>query len=191
MGPPPGLMIDSDDGTEAVSSANSTNEANGTDAKSLIEKLLKQLLEAFTEGFEKSASSDSSQSSDAISSLASNADKNSSGGVSVDELSSIDTAKDSKAAGFINDLVNNFKSYDTDGDGQLSVNELKDAIKQTQFSQQDLADVLNSYKDDKNYTGMTFSETLGNVSGSFLGKLISAYKNGGLSNLASSFNVNV
>ncbi|MDD3435794.1 MAG: hypothetical protein PHC64_01430 [Candidatus Gastranaerophilales bacterium] len=158
MGPPPGISIES---------------SNTDNTQSFVDNLLKALLESFVDNFDKDASS---ENADKVNTLASSADTDSSGGISSDELATIDTSGDNGKAGLVNDLTENFKSYDIDGNGELSAEEIQKASSEKQFSQQDFA---------------SLGSDLGRLSATFINKLIAGYKSGGLSNLASSLNVAV
>lgn len=164
LGPPPGLEL------------TSTGSSESTD--NIMEKILKKLSEKFTDSYKKAESGDKSPAN-AIASLCAKADTDGVKGLSLDELSAVDTSKDTRQAGFINNLIENFKSIDTDGDGQLSQSELQNAIPK-QFSKQEMAAMNNSFG---SFGGLS------NLSGNLVQKLLNSYQNGDLSKLVSSLSV--
>lgn len=102
------------------------------------------------------------------------ADTDGTEGLSKDELSSVNTSNDTVQTNFVNTLVKNFKTIDTDGNGQLSQREMM------------------AYMSD-NSQSTTQASNLGSQAGafasSFIQKLIEGYKSGGFSGLASSVSV--
>lgn len=174
MGPPPGLQL------EASISADSTQAAGNAD--SILQQLLESLMKSFTDSYSKQ---DTGESADSATALAATADTDKVSGLSLDELASVDTSKDSGKAKLVNDLIKNFSDYDKDGDGQLSQSELQAAMPK-EFSQQELAAMAG-----KNNSASDFGSALASFSSSFVEKLISSYKNGDLPNLASALNIAV
>lgn len=191
MGPPPGMSIESSDNsansTSTTSTISSTDSTSSTQKESLVEELLEKLLASFAESYDKTtgASTDATQK---VSSLISSADKDSSGSLSLNELSSLSTSSNSPEAGFVNDLAKNFKSYDTNGDGQLSQDEMKAAIPQKQYSAQELASMAETMS-NSNDSANSLTSSLGSLSSSFIQKLLSNYQNSGLSNWVSSLSI--
>lgn len=162
---------------DGVSSTDPTSSNSSIEA--MIEKVLNQLMEAVSKGAEKLADEINSKSnSSSVDKLAS-ADTDGKAGLSVAELSSIDTSKDIGRANFIKNLTENFAKFDTNGDGQLS----KDEIIASKSTKNPTATGANSIASGLN--------ALGGISGAFAQKLINSYQNGGLSNLASSLNLAV
>lgn len=157
MGPPPGLPI-------------ADSSTDSSDMSDLIEKLMESLLEKLSESYESDSTDESGDSANKVSSLTSAADKDGSGSVSLDELSSVDSGDNVGQAGFVNDLVNNFDTYDTNSDGQLSQDEMIAAM-----PTEKTADASNSASSFKS------------MASSFIEKLLSAYKNSDVTSTASSF----
>lgn len=200
MGPPPGLPIDSDGDGDLMDAINSpkdakktesTNSTSATDTSSsgsslsdAIEQLISSLLESFSESFDKSSSSTSNEAAaqEAAKSVTSVADSDGNGAVSLNELSSIDSSAISDLS---NQLSRNFKTYDTNNDGELSAEEMKAAMQKPdkQFSMRELAAM--SSNDSSN----SYGDLLGGSSSNFVQKLISGYQNSGLSNIASSISL--
>lgn len=134
-------------------------------------------------------------------------------GLSMDELASVDAKDDS----FLITLKEQFSKIDTDTNGQITTEEIKNSLSaQTQgqmgppagmqiqtsdgTEQEYVSSLLNSLKNRHLQSGKnSFLQTLenngvmdnlknvaGDMAGSFVNKLISTYKNGGLANIASS-----
>lgn len=103
-----------------------------------------------------------------------NADTDGTEGLSKDELSSVDTGGDQVQANFVNTLVKNFKTIDSDGNGQLSQRE-----------------IMASMSDNAQSTSQASSlgSQAGAFANSFIQKLIEGYKSGNYSGLTSSVNV--
>lgn len=172
MGPPPGLEIGS---TNSSSSSNSIDD--------IIKKLLKKLEDELDKVTGHDSSSKTASKSDfaPVASELAKADTDGTEGLSLDELSSIDTKNNSGKTNFINNLKTNFDKIDADGNGQLSQSEIL-ASKPA-----DSVTTANGASGGSNNIG----NSLGSLSGSFFQKLISSYKNGNLSELASSLNMAV
>lgn len=200
MGPPPGMDLGSTDSAnqadavDSTTSADSTGSTNSNNPISAIENWIETMLENLLASLQNGADSTTSDAQSAANSntsatdtstapidTLSSADTDGKTGLSINELSSIDTGNDSGRANFINDLVKNFDSYDADGDGQLSHSEIKAAISQ-HFSQQTAA-----ASDNNSLNG--FGSTLGSLSSSFIQKMISNYQGSNLSNIASSLSI--
>lgn len=143
LGPPPGMNIDSSDSTGST----------GNFLETILEKLLAKL--------SGDNDSDSASNSDKVKSLTSSADTDKSGSLSLNELSSFDSSSVGQA-GFVNDIKQNFEHYDSNGDGQLSQDEILAAM-------------------PNNSSASTASNSVSNLTSSFIDKLLSAYKNSGLS----------
>lgn len=193
MGPPPGLPIDSDGDSDLTDAkkTGSANSSSATDTSSAgnsladaIEQLISSLLESFSESFDKNSSSASNDAAaqEAVKSVTSAADSDGNGAVSLNELSSIKSADISDLS---NQLSRNFKTYDTNNDGELSAEEIKAAMQKPdkQFSMRELAAM--SSNDGSN----AYGSLLGGSSSNFVQKLISGYQNSGLSNIASSISL--
>lgn len=177
MGPPPGMTI-----AGSVESADSTSSTDS--AKNLMQDLIDSFLKSFSDSFSKDNSKAMNDASNAAKSVLNSADVNGNAGVSLDELSSMVKNSDSKPSDFVSNLMKNFDSYDTNRDGQLSLNEMTDSIPKKQFSQQELASMS-----DKSQSAYNIGSLIGNLSGVFVQKLLNNYQNGGLSNLTSSLRV--
>lgn len=177
MGPPPGMSI-----AGSVESTDSTSSKES--AKDLIAKLMESFVESFTATFSKDNTKAADDASKTANSLESTADTDKSGGLSLDELSTAVKGSSSGQAGLINDFIKNFDSYDVNGDGQLSISEMTEAIPKKQFSQQELAAMSDSLKGANN-----LGSSLGSLSGSFVQKLLNNYQNVSASGLTSSVSV--
>lgn len=215
MGPPPGLGLDSTESTDSTSSTDSTNSTSSTDSTNLMEALFKKLLKALEDSFEKSvesASTDGTNSSntDAVSSTNSDssakkldlsaADTDGVSGLSKTELSSVDTSSDPKATGFLNELSKNFDKIDTNGDGQLSTDEINaakphhghhhTASQTTAQATTDTSSSANSQSSSNGNSSSNGSSTLTNLSEYLLKQLLSSYKDN-ISNVSSALNLAV
>lgn len=115
-----------------------------------------------------------------IDALSESLDSDESNGVSSSELASANT----KSSDFIENIINNFDSYDTNSDGELSQDEMKNAMKeQTSGTESTTAKASNDSKLEE------LGESLGNMASVFLQRMINSYKDGGLSSLTSSLNI--
>lgn len=168
----------------------SSNAAGDSSNKALIKQLQDTLLDNLAASYDKTDSKSAKKIDNEVKSLMSEADKDKSGGLSLKELSSIDTTNDSDQAKVVHDLISNFKTYDKDGDGQLSATEMKDALKglKKQFSMQDIAKMAQE-NNDFSTSGSFVGNVQGNLSNSLAEKLISNYQSGDLSSSASSLSV--
>lgn len=190
MGPPPGLDLGISNTTDSTktdtsNSTNATSKTSSTQNESIeqmLKKLMSEIFEKLADGIsgEKKSSSDSSDSqsktADSVSTDTNGAKK----GVSLSDLSSIKTNTNAGATDFINSLMNDFKNLDTDGDGKLSQSELA-ALKTNSGAETASSKLGNDLS--------SLGSTLGSASSAFMGKLISSYQNGNLSNLASSLSL--
>lgn len=143
-----------------------------TDALQMISQMRTTFLKNFAESYNKTDSDKEKKINNEVKSLMESADKDKSGGLSVEELSSIDTKNNPDLAKDIRDLINGFDSYDTNHDNQLSVKELKDALKtlKKEFSLQDVAKMA---KENEEFMNSGLSPT--SFSSSMAEKLISSY----------------
>lgn len=184
MGPPPGLSLGDSSSTTITGSTSATGSTDATGATSLgdsIEALIKDLLEKVSEKIESTVGSTASSATtathssnaDKANSLISSADSDANGGVSLGELSSVNTSGNAGEAGFVKDLEKNFTSYDTNADGSLSQDEIVKAMPDSKIA----SDVSN------------LGHAAANLTHVFIDKMLSAYQSGGLSNLASTVNV--
>lgn len=109
--------------------------------------------------------------------LVKDADKDNDSKLSLDELSSLDTSDSLERTLFVHNLINSFGSFDKNNDNELSMKELKDALKQfeKQFSQQDIAKMAKE-NEGFNNSENPFQLTSGNLSNSLAKKLLSNYK---------------
>lgn len=176
--------------SKKISSSAAGTGSDASDSKALIKKLQDTLLDNLAASYDKTDSKSAKKIDNEVKSLMSTADKDKSGGLSLKELSSIDTKDDPDQAKIVHDLIGNFKTYDKDGDGQLSMTEMKDALKglRKQFSMQDIAKMAqenNDFSTSESFVGNVQS----NLSSSLVEKMINNY--GDLSSSASSLNVAV
>lgn len=174
MGPPPGLELGASEESSSVT-------------KDLFEQLMDATKESFANSFKDS--DDSATDAAKAKSLLASADSDSSSGLSLGELSSLDKSSGAGKAGFVNDLISNFDKFDLDGDGQLSQGEVESAMPKGQFSAQEQKAMVDSSQS-------SFFDSLENSfsslgSSSIVQKLISSYQSGGLSNILSSLNIAV
>lgn len=192
MGPPPGLEIEgsveetstkaSTDATSSTSSTSSTDSTSSDSIETLLEKLMAKILEEISNVQKKAESGNSEETKspkDPISSLTASADTDGTSGLSLKELSSVDSSSDAGKANFINNLIKNFESIDSNSDGQLSTSEISASKPDGQTM------AVNNASNGLNDLG----SSLGSLSSSFVQKLLSSYQNGGLSALASSLNI--
>lgn len=193
MGPPPGLSIDSDKKTSTSDSSSSTTEATGTTSSSSIEDLIAKMIEELMDKINNSISQSSSNSDDSKTSStsssktdtstdSSNKAVDSATGVTKSDLASIDTKNDSMKSNFVNNLISKFDSFDSDGDGKLSLQELQDATKKS--SQE-----LSTQASNSNGLSKALNGVLGSSPNSFLQKLLSNYQSGNLSGLTSALSI--
>lgn len=170
MGPPPGLDIDSEQAEELDKTLVGKTEqtSSETSKENMLDKIIQALVDAFTDSYKKQ---DSKEQAPSVSELTKSADANNDKGLSLDELSSVDTPKNPKTASVINDLIKNFGSYDLDGDGILSSSELQNAMPK-QFSKQEIAAMAK----EKTSEGLNaFGSFLGNTSTKFVQQLVQNY----------------
>lgn len=106
-------------------------------------------------------------------------------GLSKDELSSIDSSNDVGGSAFLKSLTDQFSSLDADKNGQLSSEEISKARPSEPMGPPPGMDLSSSTENKMSELG----DSLGDLASSFLDKLISTYKNSGLSDLASSLNL--
>lgn len=135
-------MVSSIGGSSNVfQTMNTQTSSNTEDAASLLEAMQKKLLNDFAKSYDKTGSKDCKDVDEKAKSIIAKADTDNSGAVSLKELASIDTSNDPEAAKVVHDLIGKFKLYDKDGNGELGLDELKEALKtqEKQFSQQDIA----------------------------------------------------
>lgn len=160
------------------------------DAAQMISQIKKTFLKNFTESYNKTDTEKEKQLDNKIKSLMEIADKDKSGGLSKDELSSINNKDNPDQANLVRDLLNGFGTYDINNDNELSVKELKEALKKLnkEYSQQDIAKMAKENKEfsnSKNFTALT-----SNFSSALADKLINNYDN--IASLKeSSFGINV
>jgi len=172
-----------------VSSVSSTGSSSlsGVSSSSNISgnMFLTTLLENFAASFDKTdESEDADELKEQIKSLVSEADTDENGGLSLDELSSVDTSNDSDKAEFVNDLISQFKSLDENGDGELSISEMQKLAKQKQFSAQELKEMSESFA-----SSSTFGADSKNMSSAVKQQFLSIYQNCDLSDSTSSISV--
>lgn len=205
MGPPPGLSLESsDDSTTAddlVAGISETDSSSETDSTDSLQSLIKKLLNDFLDKFEESYSNvDSDKAEEAkkvaenVKALLSKADSNQDGKLSLDELSAVDTSDNEQMAKFVSDLKEKFTQFDSNGDGLLSSNELIAAVPKKQFSTQEIAalsESLNSSSDSSNSSSSSniSNTSLGDLTSSFVQKLLNSYQSSGISSLASTVGV--
>lgn len=192
MGPPPGLDL----GTSKTTASTKTGSTGTTEATSktsstqdesieqMLKKLMSEIFEKLADGIsgEKKSTSDSSDSKNKTVDSVSTDTNETKKGVTLSDLSSIKTNTNAGATDFINSLMNDFKNLDTNADGKLSQSELA-ALKSNSGTETASSKL-------ENHLG-SLGSTLGNASSAFMGKLISSYQNGNLSNLASSLSLAV
>lgn len=167
MGPPPGMTIDGCCSKDETASTDATNSASATatSVEQWLEKMLQSVVDSFAKSTGTTTSDSQTTTSNEISSLTSTADTDKSGSLSSDELASVDTSSNSGQAKFVKDLISNFKSYDTNGDGLLSQSEMTTAASNS-----------NAIS-----LGSSIGNSLANLSSSFVQKLLNSYQTSNLS----------
>lgn len=163
LGPPPGMSIESSDGS--------------TDSGNAVGKAIDDFVDSFLESFKDGLDSKDAQKTDSVGSLADSMDKDASGGISLAELSTVSTVSGQEADGFLNDLKENFGKYDTDNSGELSKDEI--AASKVGGLPPEIA--------AEQSTASSWGSSLGHLSSSFLSKLLNNYTTG--NDLASSLSV--
>lgn len=163
--------------TGSTSTTSNSSQSKEATMKDLLDEIMKAAVENFTTNYQKKSDGDKDDASVAAMKAA---DTDGKSGLSVKELSSIDTSKDTKKADFVNNLINNFTKYDSNSDGQLSANEIA-------ASRSD----INSSASNSGILNSATTNGLKNLSEEFISKMLNDYKNGGLSNLTSSLNIAV
>ena len=162
--------------TEEISKADFPEEPmeslpdTSTETASKSESILDSFLASFIENF-------NDDSSDTISDLAESADTDNNKGLSLGELSSLDSGNNSKESKLVNDLITNFDNYDSDRDGLLSETEMQAAV-DSDYAITDL-----------NSGARKLGEVFADISSSFAEKLISSYQTGGSSSWSSALSM--
>lgn len=140
----------------------------------LLEKMLQEALQSMSNSLNGTDStlSETADTTPAIKPFdLSTADTDGAKGVFLTELKSVDTSNDKGKANFVNELINNFDSIDSNKDGQLSQSEVAEA---RPVPPQMMADnYLN------NNSG-NFGESFSKLSSSFIQKLINTYQSGAM-----------
>ena len=141
----------------------SSSSGNSFTVSPQLGSLAMLAVENFAKSFDKGNDDDDANTKEA-NAIISAADADKSGSVSLDELKNFDKSTcASEMADKINDLINNFKSYDKNGDGALDLNEIKSVIGDKQYSLQELrqmaadANKENSLNEDNNGANFTTS----------------------------------
>lgn len=149
--------------------------SDSMDAGQMISQMKKIFLKNFTESYNKTDTEKEKQLDNKIKSLMETADKDKSGGLSKEELSSIDTKDNPDQENLVRDLLNGFGTYDTNNDNELSVKELKEALKKLnkQYSQQDIAKMAKENEEFKNSEKYAVSSS--NFSSALADKIINNY----------------
>lgn len=183
----PTKNINDADSPTASDSADSTSDSKSTSTEllasieQLIEKMLQQAVNGLSGKYDAKSNDPTSTQNQASSTTAvtstSSVDSSGKPGLSLAELSAIDTNNNPNNAGFVNDLINNFSKYDTDGDGKLSKSEME-ASKLATSNAATSADQLNN-------TEISFNH----LTGPLMSKLLSNYSNLNLSSLASTLSI--
>lgn len=171
----------------------SSADGDADDNKTLIKKLQDKLLENLAESYDKTDARLDRKINEQATSLIKEGDKDKSGGLSLKELCSIDTKDDSDKANAVKYLIGNFKAFDKNGDDQLTITEVKNALKKLskldkQFSMQDIAKMAQE-NNDFSASGSAIGNGQSNLPNSLAEKLISNYQSGDLSSLESSMSV--
>lgn len=138
--------------TIGFNSSNVTNLGIGaagnqsSDSKSLIDQIIKKSSDIFYQSYKKQSNLDKDNFKKMLDDFMSLADKDGSKSLSKDELASVNTDKNPVASFLTKDLLANFETYDTNGDGELSFGELKDALLGGKFSKQEAKAMLDANK---------------------------------------------
>lgn len=165
-----GNMLDAFDNIQILKFDVEKNEINSTKNSESI-SLLDELIKNFAHSFSKGTKPDENLEHKAKY-IIDTVDQNKNGTVSIDELKEFDSSiVPSEVGAKINDLENNFKLYDIDRNGELSLAEIKKAIGKKQYSLQELKAMAN-----ENEIEMQDKETFGEFSYSFFQTAVNNYK---------------
>lgn len=112
-------------------------------------------------------------------------------GLSKGELSSINTGNDVGKADFLKALQEQFDALDTDGNGQLTADEIAKLEPQKAAQMPYDTNMASIEQSCKSLGDLASSagESLGKLASTFVHKLMDSYKSGGLSGLSSSVNI--
>ena len=155
-----------------VTSIDSTGNLNQSSPDAPVVKgsdLFMACLQNFIEKFDKTAKSNKeAEQKEMIKELISAADTDNSGGLSKDELSKVDLGDNKNLENFKNDLLSSFDNYDKNKDGELSIDEMQEAIKKKDFSIKELSEMAeafkqNSKKEQPSISTASFEATLLNL----------------------------
>lgn len=163
--------------------------ASGDDYFKVTAETVKDaFLKRYAESYGKTDEKSSKDIDKEIKSLMSTADSDKSGGLSLDELSSMDTKDSADEDKVVKDLIKNFNTYDTNKDGELSPSELKKALKKLnkQFSEQDIARIA---KENKEFCNS--DNSLGSFSNIPAQNLLSTYQGNDSTLLESSLDISI
>jgi len=143
-------------GYTAKDASQNTSGAAQTTAKDILDTYI----ESFTASYDKTDDSkETNETKEMLKELSSSADTDASGGLSRKELLSIDTSDNAKEAKIVNTLIGKFTTLDKNKDGELSLSEMQDILKQKQFSQQELAAIARKADEASNTSDNSSSLT--------------------------------
>lgn len=177
--------------SRSCSNSSSLSKNLGADESpsALIDDVFDEYLKTYAESYDTTLDSDEAAKKKAlIKSLVAEGDTNKDGGLSMDELSSIDTKDNPKKAQFVNELISQFKSLDKNKDGILSVDEMQELLKRKKYSAKDLA---NMYEGLNSTDSSSNKDSSKNMHLSFEQNLINYYKKNDLSIQQNNFNLNI
>lgn len=142
-----------------------------TSSTSPLDALSQAALESFAESFDKADMDKDAKKKEQLKALLSEADTDNSGGLSLEELSAVDTSQDADKAKLVDALIDQFKSLDKDRSGELSINEMQELLKKKEFSIQELGGMYKAANEQDSP-----GDNLGHASLTILQKFLSAYQ---------------
>lgn len=168
--------------------ASMTQAANNSKSASPLDALSQAALESFAKSFDKADMDKDAKKKEQMKELMSEADTDKSGGLSLKELSSVDTTQSRDKAKLVDELIKEFKGLDKDGNGELSMDEMQELLKQKEFSIQELGS-MNKALSSENPPVNSLSPDLGQATLATLQKFLSAYQYNEIAGQASSVSV--
>lgn len=177
---------------------NSTGNASlfqgisNVNSASPLDALSQAALESFAKSFDKADMDKDAKKKEQMKELMSEADTDKSGGLSLKELSSVDTTQSKDKAKLVDDLIKQFKGLDKDGNGELSMDEMQELLKQKEFSIQELGGMhksMNNENSPADSTENSPSGALGQATLATLQKFLSAYQYNAIAGQAPSVSV--
>lgn len=159
--------------------------ASNAKSASPLDALSQAALESFAKSFDKADMDKDAKKKEQMKELMSEADTDKSGGLSLKELSSVDTTQSKDKAKLVDELIKEFKGLDKDGNGELSMDEMQELLKQKEFSIQELGGMHKALTSE-NPPVNSLSPDLGQATLATLQKFLSAYQYNEIAGQASS-----